>query len=294
VVPAKSGKSLNVKHNPALLSATTTSHSDVSQTMDFYHAEEVVNESPHHVLTPFSVNAQAARVERRSAETQGLRRVTQGDMPLSYLPYPDAQREQYPVTEPAPPVVTDDLGSFVPRQYRSPGDSTALRGKDVIGRDLLDAIDLSHRSIKKSGKEEMPESFAYLSEGDPNLQQGLEFVTKKQLSGSHSMLKDGSREESANDHKASGDSETPQEGCPSEPFGDESTKGILTTLSSGDNLSLISTQPPAKDIPGVQLVTKDTLSSEAVYVRKNGPPRAEGAVGKKYDGESSRSAAGLR
>jgi hypothetical protein len=99
------------------------------------------------------------------------------------------------------------------------------------------------------------------------------------------MLKDGSGEESANDHKVYGDSETHQEGRPSEPFGDESTKEILTTLSSGDNLSLISAQLPTEDIPGVQL-TKNTLSSETVYVRKNGPPRGEGAVGKKYDGES--------
>jgi hypothetical protein len=99
------------------------------------------------------------------------------------------------------------------------------------------------------------------------------------------MLKDRSRGESANDHKASGDSETPQEGRPSEPFGDESTREILNTLSSRDNLSLISTQPPAEDISGVQL-TRDTLSSGTVYVRKNGPPGGEGAVGKKYDGES--------
>jgi hypothetical protein len=64
-----------------------------------------------------------------------------------------------------------------------------------------------------------------------------------------------------------------------------STREILNTLSSGDNLSLISTQPPAEDIHGVQL-TRDTLSSGTVYVRKNGPPGGEGAVGKKYDGES--------
>jgi hypothetical protein len=231
VVPAKSGNSLNVKPKLALLSATKTSHSDASRTINSYYAEEVVNESSHHVLTPFAVNAQAARVERRSAETQGLRRVTEADIPLSYLPYPDAHREQYPVTEAAPPVVTDDLGSFVPRQYRSSRGNTALRGKDVINQDLMDATDLSHHSIKESGKEEMPEILGYLSEGDPNFQGSLEFVTKKQLSGSHSMLKDGSGEESANDHKVSGDSMTPQEGRPSEPFGDESIKEILTTLS---------------------------------------------------------------
>jgi hypothetical protein len=61
------------------------------------------------VLEPFVVNTRAARMERRSAESQGLRRVTQADMPLSYLPYTDAQREQHPVTEPAPPVVTDEM-----------------------------------------------------------------------------------------------------------------------------------------------------------------------------------------
>jgi hypothetical protein len=131
----------------------------------------------------------------------------------------------------------------------------------------------------------MPKSFGCLSEGDPNFQGSLEFVTKKQLSRSHSMLKDGSGEESANDHKVSGDSKTPQEGRPSEPFGDESAKEILTTLLSGDNLSLVSTQPPAENIPGVQL-TRDTLSSSTVYVRESCPPRGEGAVGKKYDGES--------
>jgi hypothetical protein len=115
VVPAKSGNSLNVKPKPSLLSATKTSHSDVSQTMDSYYAEVVVNESPHYVLEPFAVNTRAARTERRSAETQGLRRVTQADMPLSYLPHSDAQREQHPVTEPAPPAVTDEMGSFMPR-----------------------------------------------------------------------------------------------------------------------------------------------------------------------------------
>jgi hypothetical protein len=76
----------------------------------------------------------------------------------------------------------------------------------------------------------MPESFGYLSEEDPNFQGSLEFVTKKQLSRSHSMLRDGSGEESANDHKVSGDSETPLEGRPSEPFGDESTREVLNTL----------------------------------------------------------------
>jgi hypothetical protein len=58
-----------------------------------------------------------------------------------------------------------------------------------------------------------------------------------------------------------------------------------TRCSSGDNLSLITTQPPAEDIPGVQL-TRDNLSSGTVRVRKNGPQGGEGAVGKNNDGES--------
>jgi hypothetical protein len=88
VVPAKSGNSLGVKLKLALLSATKISHSNVGQTMDSYYAEVMFCESPHYVVEPFAVNARAARTERRSAETQGLRRVTQADMPLSYLPYP--------------------------------------------------------------------------------------------------------------------------------------------------------------------------------------------------------------
>jgi hypothetical protein len=104
----------------------------------------------------------------------------------------------------------------------------------VIDQDLSDATDLSHHSIKGSGKEEMPESFGYLSEGDPNFQGSLESVTKKQLSGSHSTLKDGSGEESANDHKVSGDSKTPQEGRTSEPFGDESHYAVARRQSFTD------------------------------------------------------------
>jgi hypothetical protein len=99
------------------------------------------------------------------------------------------------------------------------------------------------------------------------------------------VLGDGSREESANDHRVTGDSETPQEGRPSEPFGDESTREILNTMSLGDNLSLISTQLPAEDLTGAQL-TRDNLSSETVRVQKNGPPGGEGAVEKNDGGES--------
>jgi hypothetical protein len=56
-------------------------------------------------------------------------------------------------------------------------------------------------------------------------------------------------------------------------------------LSSGDKISLTSTQLPAEDIPGVKL-TRDTLSSGTVRAQKNGPPGKEGAVGENVDGES--------
>jgi hypothetical protein len=57
VVTANSGNSLNVKPKPALLSATKTSHSDVSQTMDSYYAEVAITESPYCVVEPFAVSA---------------------------------------------------------------------------------------------------------------------------------------------------------------------------------------------------------------------------------------------
>jgi hypothetical protein len=284
VVPAKSGNSLGVKLKPALLSATKISHSDVGQTMDSYYAEVVFNESPHYVVEPFAMNARAARTERRSAETQGLCRVTQADMPLSYLPYPDAPQEHPVKKEPAIPVVTDGPDAYIPHWYRPPGKDTVVGGKNVVGKDLLDATSLNHHSNEEPDKEEMPESFGYLSERSPNYQGALEFVTKKQLPGSRSMLVNGSGRVSANDHKDFGDSETPQEGRPSEPYEDESTREILKLLSSGDNLSSTPTQLPAEDIPDVQL-TRDTLSSGTVRVQKNGPPGGTGAVGRNNDGE---------
>jgi hypothetical protein len=97
VVPAKLGSSLSVKPKPALLSAMKVSPPGVKQSMDDYYAEVMINESPsNHEVEPFAVNVKAATIQRRSAETQRLRQVTQADMPLSYLPYPDATREQHP------------------------------------------------------------------------------------------------------------------------------------------------------------------------------------------------------
>jgi hypothetical protein len=96
VVSAKLGSSLSVKPKPALLSATKNSPPGVKQTMDSYYAEVVIDRRPYHEVEPFAVNVRAATTQRRSTETQRLRQVTQADMPLSYLPYPDATREQHP------------------------------------------------------------------------------------------------------------------------------------------------------------------------------------------------------
>jgi hypothetical protein len=60
------------------------------------------------------------------------------------------------VTEHVPLVVTNELGSFTPRQFRSWRDDDAHAGKNVIDQDLLDATDLSHHSSKESDKEKMP------------------------------------------------------------------------------------------------------------------------------------------
>jgi hypothetical protein len=70
------------------------------------------------MVEPFAANVRAATTQRRSAETQRLRQLTQADMPLSYLPYPDASQEQYPPNkEPAPSVQQDEPESYTPRQF---------------------------------------------------------------------------------------------------------------------------------------------------------------------------------
>jgi hypothetical protein len=98
--------------------------------------------------------------ERRSAEMQGLRRVTQSNMPMSYLPFPNAPtQEQHPVKEPAHLLITDDLGSFTPRQFCSPRGNSAHTGKDEIDQDLLNATDSIHYSSKESDKKEIPQSY---------------------------------------------------------------------------------------------------------------------------------------
>jgi hypothetical protein len=169
VVSTELGSSLSVKPKPALLSAMKDSPPGVKQTMDSYYAEVVIDESLYHEVEPFAVNVRAATTQMRSAETQRLPQVTQADMPLSYLPYPDATREQHPPnTEPAPSMQQDELESYTPRQFQSAGGNDTRTGRNMVDQDLLDATNFNHHSSKESDNEEMPKSFGYLSESDPN------------------------------------------------------------------------------------------------------------------------------
>jgi hypothetical protein len=165
-------------------------------------------------------------------------------MPLFYLPFPDAPtQEQHPAKEPAPLMIMDDLGSFTPRQFRSPRGNSAHTGKDGIDQELLDATDFSHHFSEELDKEGMPQSFGYLSEEDPNFQGCLEFVAGEQPSRQkNSVLVDGSGEkkESTIDHEVSGESSMSQEGHSSDSFDDESTE-VLKTLSSRDTILLTKT-----------------------------------------------------
>jgi hypothetical protein len=290
VVPAILGSSLSVKPKPALLSATKDSPLGVKQTMDSYYAEVVIDKSPYHEVEPFAVNVRAATTQRRSTETKRLRQVTKADMPLSYLPYPDATREQHPPNkEPAPFVQHDELESYTSRQFQSAGVDDTRRGRNMVDQDLMDATNLNHHSNKESDNEEMPKSFGYLSEGDPNFQgASMEFVMEKQLPKSSSVLRNGSKKEKASDHEGSGEqSETPQEGRPLESFDDESTREILKTLSSGDNISLTNNiQPPAEDIPGASL-TRENVSTGTRCMRTHDLPEEGEIIGEKHqDGES--------
>jgi hypothetical protein len=132
-------------------------------------------------------------------------------------------------------------------------------------------------------KEEMPQSFSYLSEEDPIFQGSLEFVAGKQLSRQkNSVLGDGSGEKkkSAINHEVLGESRMFQEGHSSDSLDDESTE-VLKTLSSRDTISLTKTQLPVEDIPGVRL-TRDNFSSRTARMQNN--PWTKGkVVGKKRD-----------
>jgi hypothetical protein len=102
-VPAKAGHSLNVKLRPTTLSTQETTQPDVNQTIDSYYAEEVFDNYADHLARLFITAAGAATKERRFAETQGLKRVTQADLPLSFLPHSDVPAAmERPVPDPVP------------------------------------------------------------------------------------------------------------------------------------------------------------------------------------------------
>jgi hypothetical protein len=299
VVPAKAGHNLNVKLRPTALSTEKTTQPDVIQTMDSYYAKEMFDGDANDLAGLFITAADAATKKRRSAETQGLRRVTQADLPLSFLPHsnvPAATERPVPDPVPTPVVIVDELGPFTPRQlYRAPRVGKVYGGKDMISEDLLDATDPDHDPSNKSDSLEMPEGFGYLSEGDPNFQGVLEFVMPRRLQAKRSMLRNGSgeneEEESAVPIRSLGESEMPQEGHPLDPLRDEAARQVLKNLPPGEQPSLMNGKELAKDIPA-DVLTRDDFSSGTSNVRRNDPPEEAAVVGEKRSGGKSTSPLG--
>jgi hypothetical protein len=144
VAPARSGHGQNVKLQSTGLATERINQSGVNQTMDSYFAEEVLDEDAYSLDDLSLTDAGAATKERRSAETQGLRRVTEAELPLSFFPYfaePAAADE--PVPEPVPTHVEleDELDRFTPRQYRAPRVGKVYGGEDLMCEESLDATD---------------------------------------------------------------------------------------------------------------------------------------------------------
>jgi hypothetical protein len=299
-VPAKAGHSLNVKLRPTALPIEKTTQPDVIQTMNSYYAGMVFDRDANDLAGLFITTAGAAMKERRSAETQGLRRVTQADLPLSFLPHSDvtaATERSVPDPVPTPVVIVDELGPVTPRQlYHAPRVGKVYGGKDTINEDLLDATDLDHDPSGKSDNLKMPEGFGYLSEGDLNFQGVLEFVMPRRLQTKRSMLRNGSgdneeEEESAVPISGLGESEMPQEGHPLDPLRDEAAREILKNLPPGEQPSLMNGKELAKDIPA-DVLTRDDFSSATRNVRRNDPPEEAAVVGEKRSGGKSTSPLG--
>jgi hypothetical protein len=298
VAPARAGHGQNVKLRPTGFVAEKIIQPGVNQTMDSYYAEEVFDEDANDLVELFITDAGAATKERRSAETQGLRRVTQADLPLSFLPYsavPAAAEEPVPDPVPTPIVAENELSRFTPRRYRAPRVGKVYGCEDLMCEESLDATDFSHDPGDKSDREEMSKSFGHLSESDPNFQGVLEFVMSEQLQESRSVPENGSKknkdkeEESAMPIRTLEDSEMPQEGHPSEPLRDEpeAARQILKNLSTREQPSLLTDKELAKDIPADVPLTRDDFSLGTSNVRKNDPPEEVAIVGeKRVDGES--------
>jgi hypothetical protein len=194
---------------------------------------------------------------------------------------------------PTPIVAEDELGRFTPRQYRAPRVGKVYGGEDLMYEESLDATDFTYDPSNKSDREEMLESFGYLSESDPNFQGVLEFVMSAQLpesrsvSGNRSEKNKNEEEESAMPIRTLEDSDMPQEGHPSEPLRDEAARQILKNLSTGEQPSLLNDKELAKNIPADVPLTRDDFSSGTRNVRKNDPPEEVAIVGeKRVDGES--------
>jgi hypothetical protein len=260
-----------------------------------YYAGEVFDRDANDLAGLFITTAGAATKERRSAGTQGLRRVTQADLPLSFLPHSDvpaATERPVPDLVPTPVVIVDELGPVTPRQlYRAPRVGKVYGGKDMISEDLLDDTDPNHDPSYKSDSLEMPEGFGYLSEGNSDFQGVLKFVMPRRLQTKRSMLRNGSgdneeEEESAMPISGLGESEMPQEGHLLDPLRDEAAREILKNLPPGERPSLMNGKELAKDIPA-DVLTRYNFSSRTRNVRKNDPPEEATVVGEKRSGGKS-------
>jgi hypothetical protein len=172
-----------------------------------------------------------------------------------------------PVAVIAPIIIEDELGPFTPRSIVPQG----YGGKDEINEDLLDAADSTHHANKDPDRKAMPENFGYLSESDQNYEGALEFVTLKQLT-KESIVLESIEYESA-DHEDPGQSETSQEGRPSETFEDGSTK-IHKNLPSGAHTSLIKGLELAKDLPPDVKLTTELLAPGTPRKQRSGLPQA--------------------
>jgi hypothetical protein len=268
--------------------------------MDSYYAGEVFDRDANDFAGLFITTAGAATKERRSAETQGLRRVTQADLPLSFLPHSDvpaATEQPVPDPVPTPVVIVDELGPVTPRQlYRAPRVGKVYGGKDMISEDLLDATDPDHDPSDKSDSLEMPEGFGYLYEGNPHVQGVLKFVMPRRLQTKRSMLRNGSgdneeEKESVVPISGLGESGMPQEGHPLDPLRDEAAREIPKNLPPGEQPSLSNGKELAKDIPA-DVLTRDDFSLGTRNVQRNDPPEEAAAVGEKRSGGKSTSPLG--
>jgi hypothetical protein len=189
--------------NSGQLAAEKIIQPDVNQTMDSYYAEEVFDEDANGLAGLFTPVAGAVTKERRSAETQGLRRVTQADLLLSFLPHPNEPTEtETPIPDPvpAPVILEDELGRFTPRQYRAPRVDKVYGGEDLMCEDRwTQRISIMILVISQTKKKCLRGLGIRLraTQISKEFWNGLMFLMSEQLRESRSMPENGSKKNKA-------------------------------------------------------------------------------------------------